>query len=174
MNVKYESSEEIIGLNMINETISYLKEIFHGMKEKLIEIKTRQEQSIYEKEVKSILSLMEKISNLLEESPFFINEEYFDFLTIYEISEHILTDEDLLMEHHDMIEEFLKKFSDMISFKLKLEPNKENHKYNKKYGEFKRFLCEREEYFFLEICPYDGKEKELIKKVSNITEGVYY
>ena len=60
MNVKYESSEEIIGLNMINETISYLKEIFNGMKEKLIEIKTRQEQSIYEKEVKSILSLMEK------------------------------------------------------------------------------------------------------------------
>lgn len=174
MNVKYESSEEIIGLNMINETISYLKEIFNGMKEKLIEIKTRQEQSIYEKEVKNILSLMEKISNLLEESPFFENEEYLDFLTIYEISEHILTDKDLLMEHYGMIEEFLKKFSDIISFKLKLEPNKENHKYNEKYDEFKRFLCEREEYFFLEICPYDGKEKELIKKISNITEGVYY
>ena len=47
--------------NKINETISFIKEIFNQIKEKLLKIKNKNEKLKYEMEVKNILSLMEEI-----------------------------------------------------------------------------------------------------------------
>ncbi|WP_295620244.1 hypothetical protein [uncultured Methanobrevibacter sp.] len=171
----YEDTMQNLNPNEIMETKNFLKRAFNAIKEKCIELKTKYEHSKYEKGAKKILCLMEEISNSLERNPLFKNKEFLDFLTIIEISEHILKKKELSIQHFPLIEELCKKFDDFLSLKLELKLNKKDlTEYNEKYEDFENFLFKKEEYFFLEICPYDGKERELIKKIANVTEGVYY
>ena len=173
LTVLYENTPQATYSNKINETISLLKIKLRKIKEKVL-AKTIQKKE-YEKEIKTILNTMAKIAGLLEDNSLFKNNEHFDFLTICEISEHILMEKELLEQHHPIIDELFKNFAELICFKIELVSNKEDlSKYNKRYEEFENFLLEKEEYFFLEICPYDGKERELIRKIANVTEGVYY
>lgn len=168
--------------NIINES-DFIKGLFKETIEKLEKIKSdseieNKENGIYEKDVKNILSSMEEISNFLHDNSLFKDEEYYDFLTIFEISEFILNEKELFLMNYSLIGEPLIKFRKILLLKLeywlktKISDN-DIENYEKAYARFKMFLFEKEEFFFLNISPYTGEDENLIIRVSNITSGDY-
>lgn len=169
----YESSPAAIDTNRINATISLLKEVFNKIKEKLMEIKSENktrsnESQEFKMKGKKILNLMEEIADLLEEDPLFKKNEYYDFLTIYNISEYLFAEKRLFISFKETIEDLIIKFNNILFYKLDCELNQEAFSnYNAKYADFSSYLKNKEEYFFLEIYQNQGTDRELIKKVAS-------
>ncbi|MBQ6813471.1 MAG: hypothetical protein IJP12_02410 [Methanobrevibacter sp.] len=110
---------------------------------------------------------MNNISLLLEDSPLFNKKEYYDFLTVYDMTEYLFKDKNLILSNKSFIKNILKRFEDLIFNKNSMENNGEIALYRTEYDNFLRFLEEREEYFLFEIYHYNGTDMELITKIAN-------
>ncbi len=115
----------------------------------------------------SFLNHMNNISLLLEDSPLFNKKEYYDFLTVYDMTEYLFKDKNLILSNKSFIKNILKRFEDLIFNKNSMENNGEIALYRTEYDNFLRFLEEREEYFLFEIYHYNGTDMELITKIAN-------
>lgn len=158
MNNIYESSPQIIDPNRINETISFLKEVFNKIKEKFIEIKTDKEQSQYEKEAENILKLMNEIEESIEINPLLEEDELFDFQDLESIAKYILKDKSLFLEHSSFILDILTIYNKIIFSKL------ENEETEALVDAFNR----KREYFYVHIYEHLGIYDDLIDEIINI------
>ena len=166
MTVFYQNTPPIINSNKIGEFIAYLKKELRKIKEEIL-LKRIQKRE-YEKEVKIILSTMEKIARLLEENPLFKEKEFYDFLNMQHMSEYILKDIECFMNYSMFIDELIIEFKDLIHKKIQMAFEKEEINYKEEYDQFEDFLFEREEYFYLNIYQAHGEYNDLIVEITNI------
>ena len=160
----YESSPQIIDPNKINETISFLKEVFNKIKEKFIEIKTDKEQSHYEKEAENILKLMNEIEESIEINPLLEEEDLFDFQDLKSMAKYILKDKSLFLEHSSFILDILTIYNKIIFSKLANEETETLvYAFNRK-----------REYFYVHIYEHLGIYDDLIDEITNILWGDLY
>ncbi len=170
MNIN--SRNPVFDHKKINETINFLQDILNRIKEKFIEIyesKTEEKElNEFENERENILNLMDEISKSLEENPLFENNEYYDFISIYDMIEYLLNDKNLFLKHRTMLEEMITEFNNIISYKLECKlKNIDYSQYKKQYERFNSYIINKEENFYLEIYQDNGTDEELIKKVAS-------
>ena len=164
----YETSPQILNSDGIMETINFLKEIFNKIQERYLEIKTKKEELKYEKEVKSILKLMEEISDSLEENPLFKDNEYYDFLMIRHMIKYVLEDIRLFLNFSEFVDELIISFKEIIQKKIQNELENEKIDYENEYSKFDAFLFEKKEFFYLNIHQPHGKYNDLICDITNM------
>ena len=162
-----ENSPQILNSDKI---IDFLNEVFNRIQEKYNEIKGKREQLKYEKEVKSIMNLMEEIEELIDIDPSFTEIELFDFMDIKEMTEYILKDKDLFEEHFNFICESLMDYTNITL--LKSEP--QGKPYEEEYERFEYGLNRKKEFFYTHIYEHLGIYDDLIDEVVDILWGDEY
>ena len=171
MTAFYETQTDILVSNNILDAKNYLKNAFNKIKEKFIELKSKKESYKYKKEAKIIINLTDEISDSLEENPLFKDKEFYDFLRIKDILEYLLRDRNLIIQHHDLIENLLGNFRKIILEKLDFKlNNKSLNTYKINYAKFKTLLDEKEEYFLVEIYPANHEDDTLVERITKIIE----
>lgn len=171
MNMSYENPPQILDSNKIIETINHLKEIFNLMKEKFMEVKTKQELSKYENEVEKILKLMGKIEDSIDINPSYSDIELFDFMNIKEMTEYVIQNPILFKEHSNFILEFLKDYTNLTILKFEAEHNSNEIDYENEYKKFKYRFNRRKEFFYTHIYEHLGIYDDLIDEVVNTLGG---
>lgn len=136
-----------------------------------MEIKTKHEQSKYEKEVKKILNLMDEIEELIEASPFFSDIELFDFTNMKEMTAYILKDPDLFEEHFNFLLEFLKDYNQIAILKFEVESCSKESNYEEEYKKFKYKFNRKREFFYTQIYEHLGIYDDIIDEYVNILGG---
>ncbi|MBQ6813469.1 MAG: hypothetical protein IJP12_02400 [Methanobrevibacter sp.] len=167
MNGIYENMPQIMIYEKINETMDYFRKLYNRIKSKSIEIKSKfknEDIKEYEKEVESILSLMNKTADLIDESPYFKDNEYFDYLDLKEIAKYILKDINLFSKHYPYILELFSDFDNIVNYKFKCESISD---YEKEYEKYKYCFNRKREFFYTEIYEHLGIFDELIDDIVN-------
>lgn len=151
MNGIHKNSPKIIDSNKIIETIDHLREIFNRMKEKFIEVKTKQEMAKYKNEVEKILMLMEEIEESIDINPLFSDIELFDFIEIKEMTEYIIKEPNLFEENFNFLLELLKDYTNITILKLEREQGSNEISYDEEYKKFEYALNRKREFFYTHI-----------------------
>lgn len=197
----YRNESSILDSERINETISFLKRIFSRLKDSFKIIRSDDIESFelngqnfryvdewndqnsgyadelkdynsrYVEEVETVKSLMQDISDQLEINPLFKDREFFDFLSISNISDYLLDDISLFRKHSSFFSGIIIRFKEILFHKIDCELNKDFSDYEDRYGEWESFYFKQKDYFYAEIYIYDGENSDLIESIVNILEG---
>lgn len=176
----HEGTSQIIDSNKINETIILLKNIFQKIKEKVAELKNKEnptENSVlidheeFKKETKYLKSLMNEVSDLLEGDNLFNKNEFVDFLMIQNMTEYILDNSETYIQNAQFIDELLIDFREIILKKLENDIEPINFDYDIEYESYESKLYEKKEYFYLHIYQSDDGDDDLIVDFVNALEG---
>lgn len=122
------------------------------------------EEYVYAAEVKSLINEMDKVADAFRKEEW-IDDEFYDFLEIQHISEHIIikkfhekTTESEINLLISLFEDFIK----IISLKEDLFKNEELSKYDIEYNLFQDKFSKYKEKFYIEIYTPSDKHKKTI------------
>jgi hypothetical protein len=127
------------------------------------EINNQNEDNNYGQNVENLLNTMNDIANILSEDPLFKEDEFYDFMHIQRITEHILKTKK--RENMGLVYDLITNFIDI--YELKTNSIEE---YDNSYKQFKIFLLESREKFYTQIYTPTNKHKQTINKLYRIME----
>lgn len=122
---------------------------------------------MYSVNISQILEDVDKLAIMLKKQPL-IDEEFFDFLEIQQITEYILKNQDYSKPNIDeltIVKDIFEEFSNLINNKadlLDIKTSDNQDKYKKFYVSFKKKFTNYKEQFYLDIYTPSGKHNETI------------
>lgn len=165
-----------------NKIIDFIKEFFKDLKARISKeynkmqypsiintVKLNKEDIayMYGVNISQILDDVDKLAIMLKKQPL-IDEEFFDFLEIQQITEYILKNQDYSKPDIDeltIVKNIFEEFSKLINNKfdiLNIKTSDNQDKYKIIYLSFKKKFTKYKEQFYLDMYTPSGKHNETI------------